>query len=233
MSQQHATYYRVSTQKQGASGLGLEAQKAAALAYLAGRPVSQEFVEVETGTAKRERPVLAAALAHCRLTGAVLVVAKVDRLTRSVAFLHRILESGVEVRFCDLPHLEGATGRFMLTQMAAVAELEAGMISARTKAALGAAKARGAKLGNPNGAAALRRHGHGHELGAAASKAAADQRAVELASTVAEIRPGRSLAEIATELNTRSIRTARGGQWHASSVSNLIARIQRTQRRRR
>lgn len=226
MSQQHATYYRVSTQKQGKSGLGLEAQRSAVLAYLAGKSQRvREFVEIETGTAKRERPVLAQALDHCRLTGALLVVAKVDRLTRSVAFLHRVLESGVDVRFCDLPHLEGATGRFMLTQMAAVAELEAGMISQRTKAALEMAKTRGVKLGNPNGAAALKRYGTGHAHGVVAIQAKAQARARSLAGVVAELAPGRSLRQLADALNERRIKTPRRGSWYAASVSRLLDRL--------
>jgi len=226
MAQQHVTYFRVSTAQQGKSGLGLDAQRAAALAYLAGRPVAREFVEVESGTGKRERPVLAKALEHCRLTGCVLLVVKLDRLARNVAFVSALMESNVDFVALDCP----TANRFTIHILAAVAEHEAKLISERTRAALGAAKARGVKLGNPNGAAALRRHGHGHELGAAASAANADARARELAELVAEIRPGRSLAAIATELNTRGIRTPRGGQWHASSVSNLIDRIERAQR---
>src|SRR5215213_9724778 len=112
-------YYRVSTKRQGDSGLGLEAQRQA--------------------------------LAAARLRRVPVVVAKVDRLTRSVAFLSRLLEAGVDVRFADLPQIEGPTGRFMLQQMASVAELEAGLISARTKAALAASKARGTKLGGNRG----------------------------------------------------------------------------------
>ena len=99
-----------------------------------------------------DRPALDKALAAARVRQVPLVVAKVDRLTRSVAFLSRLLEAGVDVRFADLPMIEGATGKFLLQQMAAVAELEAGMISARTKAALAAAKRRGVKLGGDRGA---------------------------------------------------------------------------------
>src|SRR5882757_4612563 len=141
-------YYRVSTAKQGVSGLGLEAQRAAVANYLNGGDwhIQSEFTEVESGR-RADRPELDRASAAARVHRVPVVVAKVDRLTRSVAFLSRLLEAGVEVRFADLPAIEGPTGRFMLQQMAAVAELEAGMISARTKAALAAAKARGQKLG--------------------------------------------------------------------------------------
>jgi DNA invertase Pin-like site-specific DNA recombinase len=109
-----------------------------------------EFTEIESGK-RSDRPALEKALAAARVRQVPLVVAKVDRLTRSVAFLSRLLEAGVDVRFADLPMIEGATGKFLLQQMAAVAELEAGMISARTKAALAAAKRRGVKLGGDRG----------------------------------------------------------------------------------
>src|SRR5215475_13514489 len=145
-------YYRVSTGKQGKSGLGIEAQRQAVANYLNGGNwrIVGEFVEVESGR-RSDRPELDKALAAARVRQLPLVVAKVDRLTRSVAFLSRLLEAGVDVRFADLPQIEGATGRFLLQQMVAVAELEAGMISARTKAALAAAKRRGVKLGGNRG----------------------------------------------------------------------------------
>ena len=148
------SYLRVSTTRQGISGLGLEAQRAAVDAYLNGGDwkVIEEFGEIESGR-NSERPALARALAAARLHRAPLIVANVSRLTRSVAFLSRLLEAGVDVRFCDLPKIEGPTGRFMLEQMAAVAELEAGLISTRTKVALAAAKARGKKLGGYKGKA--------------------------------------------------------------------------------
>src|SRR5215207_1259770 len=141
-------YYRVSTTKQGSSGLGLEAQREAVARYLddGSWQIVAEFTEVESGK-NNARPELERALAAARLHRVPLVVANVSRLTRSVAFLSRLLEAGVEVRFCDLPQIEGPTGRFMLQQMAAVAELEAGMISDRTRRALAAAKARGKRLG--------------------------------------------------------------------------------------
>ena len=131
------SYLRVSTTRQGISGLGLEAQRQAVETYLNGGnwKVIDEFVEVESGK-DSERPELAKALAAARVRRIPLVVANVSRLTRSLAFLSRLLEAGVDVRFADLPKIEGPTGRFMLQQMAAVAELEAGLISKRTKDAL-------------------------------------------------------------------------------------------------
>ena len=145
-------YYRVSTGRQGKSGLGLDAQRAAVATYLNGGDwqIVDEFTEVESGK-NSDRPALEKALTAARLLRAPLVVSKVDRPTRSVAFLSRLLEAGVDVRFADLPQIEGATGRFLLQQMVAVAELEAGMIFARTKAAFAAAKRRGKKLGGNRG----------------------------------------------------------------------------------
>src|SRR5450432_1417689 len=148
----YIAYYRVSTGRQGKSGLGIEAQRAAVATYLNGGDwqIVAGFTEVESGK-RSDRPELDKALAAARLHRAAVVVSKVDRLTRSVAFLSRLLEAGVDVRFADLPTIEGPTGRFMLQRMASVAELEAGMIAARTRAALQAAKARGRKLGGYRG----------------------------------------------------------------------------------
>src|SRR5215471_20130467 len=146
-------YYRVSTARQGKSGLGIAAQRQAVESYLNGGDwrIIGEYTEIESGR-RVDRPELDKALAAARIRQVPLVVAKVDRLTRSLAFLTRLQDAGVDVRFADLPAIEGATGRFLLQQMAAVAELEAGMISARTKAALAAAKRRGVKLGGARGA---------------------------------------------------------------------------------
>ena len=147
-------YARVSTAKQGRSGLGLEAQQEAINAYVKSGDtlLAPTYVEVESGK-RSDRPELAKALTHAKLTGATLLVAKLDRLARNVRFLLSVLESSVEVAFCDLPHVSGAMGRFLITQMAGVAELEAGLVSERTKAALRAAKERGVKLGGYRGAA--------------------------------------------------------------------------------
>src|SRR6202163_327710 len=178
-------YYRVSTERQGRSGLGLEAQRAAVALYLNGGNwhIAAEFTEIESGR-RSDRPELDKALAAARLHRCPLVVSKVDRLTRSVAFLSRLLEAGVDVRFADLPQIEGATGRFLLQQMAAVAELEAGMISARTKAALAAAKRRGKKLGGDRGA---RLTAKARAAGRAALQAQARARAWDLAPTIQEL----------------------------------------------
>jgi DNA invertase Pin-like site-specific DNA recombinase len=145
------SYLRVSTAGQGKSGLGLSAQKDSIARFLNGGSwqLVGEFTEVESGRIS-ERVELQKALAHCRAHRATLIVANVSRLTRSVAFLSKLLSADVEVRFVDLPALDGATGKFMLHQMAAVAELEAGMIGERTKRALAASKK---KLGGFRGRA--------------------------------------------------------------------------------
>lgn len=213
-------YYRVSTARQGRSGLGLDAQRAAVADYTrAGSwTLLPELVEVETGTSKRSRPVLARAIAHCRLTGATLIIAKLDRLARNVAFVSSLMESGVDFVALDCPQ----ANRFTIHILAAVAEHEAKLISERTRAALAAARARGKRLGTPSN---LKRADEGRTLGTAIIKANAARRADALASVVRELQPGRSLRQLASEMNARHIRTPRGGQWHAASVARLVARV--------
>src|SRR4029079_4168030 len=184
------SYLRVSTDKQGKSGLGIEAQRQAVERYLNGGrwTVAAEYVETESGR-RSDRPKLAAALAHAKASGATIVFAKLDRLTRNVDLLRSLVASDVDLVFCDLPNVPpGPMGRFLLTVMASVAELEAGLISERTKAALAAAKARGVKLGNPNGARALRGKQIGNKQAVAAVTARAEQRAENLRSIVDELR---------------------------------------------
>jgi DNA invertase Pin-like site-specific DNA recombinase len=218
-------YYRVSTAKQGSSGLGLEAQREAVARYLdrGDWRILAEFVEVESGR-KAQRPELDKAVAAARLHRAPLIVAKLDRLTRSVAFLSRLLEAGVEVRFCDLPQIEGPQGRFLLNSMVAVAELEAGLISQRTKAALAAAKARGKKLGGDRG---QRPSPQARAAGSAAMVVKAAERAREIAPVLKELQEAgiMSLSAMARELTARGIPTARGSrQWSAVQVQRVIAK---------
>lgn len=216
------TYLRVSTARQGQSGLGLEAQRAAVEKFVKERAgeIHAEFVEVETGK-RNDRPELAEALRVAKKAGTVLLIAKLDRLARNVAFISNLLEAGVKICAADMPE----ANRFMLHVMAAVAEHEARAISDRTKAALAAAKARGVRLGW----AADRRQG---DLEAATRSsieirmAAADRRAEQVLPVIRELRAqGLPLARIAGTLNARGIPTARaGGRWHVSSVRNMLSR---------
>jgi DNA invertase Pin-like site-specific DNA recombinase len=209
-------YYRVSTERQGRSGLGLTAQKDAVQARLNGGAwaLVGEFIEVESGR-RAKRPQLVAALACCKKHKAKLVVAKLDRLTRNVRFMLTLLDSGVEVLFCDMPEVSGAMGRFLLTTMANTAELEAGLISERTKSALAAAKRRGTKLGV-----------FGAKVLAPKYRAEARARAKELAPIIRELkRQGYSLNGIATELTKRKVATPRGGAWHPQLVKRIVERL--------
>ena len=222
-------YYRVSTDQQGRSGLGLEAQREAVGRYLNGGSwtLAAEYVETESGK-RNDRPKLAAALAHAKAIGATVVFAKLDRLTRNVDLLRSLVASSVDLVFCDLPNVPpGAMGRFLLTQMASVAELEAGLTSERTKVALAAAKARGVKLGNPNGARALRGKQTGNKEAVAAIKRKAQGHASNLWSILEEIRAQgiTSVRKTAEELNRRDILTARGGEWQPTTVVRLLSRL--------
>lgn len=213
-------YYRVSTDKQGRSGLGLEAQQEAVRRFMGNDfPPVREFTEVESGK-RSDRPELAKAIEAAKMLRLPLVVAKVDRLARNVAFLETILASGVEVVFCDIPQVQGAMGRFILQQMAAVAQLEAGLISERTKAALQAAKERGRVLGGFRGVYV------DPAAGRAAKSAKANERAAGIMGVIEEIRASgaASLRQIAAALNDRGIPTARGGQWSAVQVARVLER---------
>lgn len=210
-SAQFVAYYRVSTDKQGQSGLGLEAQREAVQRFLAsvGGNLIGEFTEVETGK-RNDRPKLQEALATCRRRrGARMVIAKLDRLSRNVAFIATMMDSNVEFVACDNPN---AT-RLTLHILAAVAEHEREAISERTKVALQAAKARGKKLGR-----------YGAEYLAPAHHAAAMARANDLRPIIAEL-AHMSTRQIAAELTARGIPTPRGGRWQAQSVSNLLRRV--------
>jgi DNA invertase Pin-like site-specific DNA recombinase len=222
------TYRRVSTQKQGKSGLGLEAQEAAIQAFASARSakIIAQYTEIESGKAN-ERPQLAAALHHAKVTGAVLIIAKLDRLSRNASFTLTLRDSGVHFVCCDMPEANDLT----IGVLAVVAQAEAKAISERTKNALQIARKSfakiGQRLGNPNGAAALRRARKGNKAAIAQVKVNADQRARDLAPVVEDIRKGGALTleAIAEELNSREMMTPRGGRWYPSSVSNLLRRL--------
>lgn len=222
--QRLVAYERVSTARQGASGLGLEAQRKVIedFANSRGAEVLARFTEVESGR-KADRPELTKALHLAKVTGATLVIAKLDRLSRNAAFLLALRDSGVRFVAVDMPEANDLT----VGIMALVAQAEREAISRRTKEALAVAKSRGVKLGNPNGAASLRRAGKGGAALQAAVSANAAAFAADLAPVLADIRSAghTSLRAIAAELTARGIRTRRGGAWNVGSVSTLMYRI--------
>ncbi len=222
----YVAYERVSTARQGQSGLGLEAQRKTIEDFAAGRNamVIARFTEIESGR-KNDRPELAKSLHHAKVTGGTLVIAKLDRLSRNAAFLLALRDSGVRFLACDMPEANDLT----VGIMALVAQVEREAISKRTTEALAAAKARGVRLGNPNGAAALRRASKGGAALRAAVSTNAQAFADDLAPVIAAIRTDGhvTLRAIASELNRRGMMTRRGGLWHVSSVKNLLEQLSR------
>lgn len=203
-------YYRVSTDRQGASGLGLDAQRQAVARQVNGGELAAEFTEIESGRRHTNRPQLLAALDECRKNRATLLIARLDRLARNVAFIANLMESGVDFVACDMPQ----ANRLTIHILAAVAEHEREMISQRTKAALAEAKRRGTQLGNP-------RIEEARALAAAAHRAS--RPAPEVQALMAEKRSqGKTLRAIANDLNRLNIQPTRGRQWYASSVRNLL-----------
>lgn len=222
----YVEYYRVSTDKQGRSGLGLEAQKEAVRRFLreGDTTVEPPFVEVESGKkTDQDRPQLRAAMDVCRRTGATLLIAKLDRLARDVAFIATLMKSDVRFVACDMPDADP----FRLHIEAAIAEEEARKISQRTKAALAAAKARGVKLGGYRGHdLSQEQRERGREQSAKARTASADRRAADLRGMVDALRAEgiTSFGGIAQALNERGIPTPRGGAWHPTSVKRALER---------
>jgi DNA invertase Pin-like site-specific DNA recombinase len=208
----YITYYRVSTDRQGRSGLGLDAQRETVRQFLAGRTTSviAEFVEVESG-GRDDRPKLREALAACRAGKATLLIAKLDRLARSVSFVAGLMDGDTDFVAVDMPH----ASRFVLHIMAAVAEHERQIIGERTKAALAAAKARGVRLGI-NGAALAARH-----------KAEATVYAVGVRAAIgAAIQGGaRTTRQIAEMLNKSGLPSRQGGRWHPANVARNVRRL--------
>jgi DNA invertase Pin-like site-specific DNA recombinase len=211
-------YFRVSTDRQGKSGLGLEAQRKAVMNYLDGGrwTLIGEFTEVESGK-RNDRPELVKALAACKRRKAKLVIAKLDRLGRNLAFIATLMESGVEFVAVDNPHVNELTVHFL----AAVAQHEQEMISERSTAALLAAKRRGRRLGNPNLPEAARR-------GVAALTANAKRFAANVRPIIDEIiaAGAKSHNAIAAKLNERNVPTARGGVWTHVQVGAILRRFE-------
>ena len=215
MNTRFVTYYRVSTTRQGESGLGLEAQQHSVAHFIEGRgEVIGEFQEVESGT-NNEREQLAKAIDLCRKRNATLCLAKLDRASRNAAFLLNLRDSGVDFVAVDMPHAD----KFTVGIMALVAEKERDMISQRTRDGLAAAKRRGTRLGNPNPAQALKRATEAHV-------AKANRYSDNLLPVIREIQKAgvSSLRGIAGCLNARGFKTPRGRAFEPQTVKNLLAK---------
>lgn len=229
-------YYRVSTAAQGRSGLGLEAQRTTVEEIVRGRGLTllAEFTEVESGK-RGDRPVLAQALHHARITNAILVIAKLDRLSRNAAFLLTLRDSGVRFLAADVPDANDLT----IGVLAVIAQAEREAISRRTKEALGAIKQKADRgeihisartgrtvhrLGNPNGAKALGSRAGDLTLARAAKARLASQRTADITAAVQTIKAEghTSLYAVAAELNRRGIAAPRGGKWYPSSVKAMV-----------
>jgi len=219
------SYLRVSTAKQGRSGLGVEAQRQAVADFLNGGnwKLIAEVEEIESGKRDDNRPKLAEALRLCRMHGATLVIAKLDRLARDAHFLLGLQKAGVRFVAADMPE----ANEMVVGIMAVVAQAERNMISARTKAALAAAKARGVRLGGDRGnirdIAAK-----GREASRAIRTARADDKAADLSTTIEQIKAAGdslSLRQVAAVLNARNIPTPRGGTWSATQVARVLERM--------
>lgn len=217
-------YLRVSSAEQGRSGLGIEAQEEAVSGFCTPRSCNRlaTYTEIESGSVD-DRPELQKAMHHAKMTNSTLIVAKFDRLSRDVAFMSALMKTKVKFQAADMPDANNFTIHIMI----AVAEQERLLISQRTKAALRAAKARGVKLGNPNGSAALLRAGKGNTKAVTAIKTKANDFATDMASIITDItqRGHTTLRSIAAELNNLEYESARGAKWHAASVRSLLLRI--------
>ena len=225
------SYLRVSTERQGQSGLGLEAQRASVEAWLNGGnwQVIEEVVEVESGRTHSNRPGLARACEAARRYGAKLIISRLDRLSRDPIFLLGLRDAGVDFMAVDMPH----ANRLTIGIMALVAEQEREAISTRTKAALAAAKARGTKLGNPRPETGF--FNNKAAAAAAAQKAGSAMREsadafAKLVQPAFEDLAGESANKAAQELNRHGVRTARDGQWTARAVINVRARLKASMR---
>ena len=216
----YVSYLRVSTQKQGHSGLGLEAQREIIQKHLYDTIPIIEFIEIESGR-KKDRPKLKEALDLCRKTGATLIVAKLDRLARNVSFLSNLLESDVEIIFCDFPQ----ANKMVLHILSAISQYEAELTASRTKSALQAKKARGCKLGNPEHL--LGKHDQAIQNSIMTCKTKADnnpnnKRAVAMLRTL--VKEEHTLKEMADILNREGFVTSKGACFSKATVYKLIKR---------
>jgi DNA invertase Pin-like site-specific DNA recombinase len=222
MDGRYVAYYRVSTAKQGASGLGLEAQQESVRSYLNGGNWSlvSEVTEVESGK-RNDRPKLAEALRLCRTRKATLIIAKLDRLARNVNFISNLMEAKVDFVAVDFPQ----ANRLTVHILAAVAEHEALMISQRTKSALQAAKARGVKLGGDRAGIIASQSPKGIAASAMVRSAQSRKHAADIIPTIREAQANgaTSLRQIADYLNTHSESAPRGGSWSAVQVSRVLS----------
>ncbi len=217
---EYVSYLRQSTKKQEISGLGIEAQREIIQNFLRDKIPSAEYVETESGK-KTDRPVLQEALKHCRKIGATLIVAKLDRLSRNVAFTSKLLESDVEIVFCDFPQ----ANKLVLHIIASIAEYEAGLISTRTKQSLKAKKARGVKLGKPenltnNLDTAIQKSNETNRQKALENPN--NRRAIALLRTLVNRRL--TLTQMADTLNEEGFVAPKGGKFKASQVAVLLKR---------
>ena len=220
MNNQYVAYLRVSTRKQGYSGLGLEAQREIIQKYLRDKIPVAEFVEIESGR-KKDRPKLKEALSLCRKTEATLIVAKLDRLARNVSFLSNLLENDVEIVFCDFPQ----ANKMVLHILSAISQYEVELIAARTKSALQAKKARGFRLGDPEHL--MDKHEQAIQNSIRTCREKADnnpnnRRAVAMLRTL--VKEEHTLQEVADILNREGFVTSKGGRFYKSTVYKLIRR---------
>ena len=216
----YIAYLRQSTMKQQISGLGVEAQRQIIHNHVKNKPILAEYTETESGK-KSNRPQLLAALAMCRKTNSILIVAKLDRLSRNVAFTSKLLESDVEIVFCDFPQ----ANRLILHIISSIAEYEAGLISQRTKQSLQAKKARGIKLGKSENL--MRKHQEAIANSSRTNKAKADNnpnnmRAIALLRSLTM--QGKSLSEMTDLLNEQGFVTSKGCKFQMTQVKRLIIR---------
>ena len=221
----YVAYLRVSTQRQGSSGLGLQAQQEIIRKYLNGNSPIAEFIEVESGR-KSDRPKLHEALELCKKEKATLIVAKMDRLSRNVAFTSQLLDSDIEIVFCDFPK----ANRLVLTIISAISEYEAGLIRQRTKAALQVKKEQGCQLGKPENL--IRNLGKAITNSRNTNQAKAlnnpnNKRAVAILRGL--VNRTSNLSEMAKILNEEGFQASRGGRFTAKQVSILLSRYQISQ----